>query len=100
MVARVKFWLSQGKEVRILTARASRTGRTEARRLQNIALIWDWCEKHIGQVLPVTSDKDKDMLVLYDDRARQVELNTGHLIPQPENKDEEANEKLYYGDKT
>lgn len=71
MVALVKQYLAAGYEVRIVTARASSPG-------------WDfgldeWCEKHIGRRLPITCQKDWDMLLLYDDRAIAVEPNTGKL---------------------
>jgi hypothetical protein len=39
-----------------------------------------WCLEHVGEVLPVTNVKDFGMVCLYDDRAIQVEINTGRLI--------------------
>jgi hypothetical protein len=90
MVERVKRWLAQGKEVRIVTARVGCTGlvATEASGLRDDAvfadaqrkLIEDWCEKHIGQRLRVTAQKDYAMLELWDDRAVQVECDTGKVI--------------------
>lgn len=77
MVERVKVWLAQGKEVRIFTARASAWGRPTERLQKNIALIEEWCERHIGKKLPVTSDKDYECVAIWDDRAIQVEFNTG-----------------------
>jgi hypothetical protein len=89
MATRVKEWLARGYDVRIVTARVGCTGHyvdlsgrhddddfaTQQRRL-----IEDWCEKHLGQRLPVTATKDFAMLALYDDRAIQVEMNTGRII--------------------
>jgi len=74
MLERVKNWLSQGTEVRIVTARVASTsqGREEAR-----FAIKEWCEKHIGVALEVTSEKDYGMIELWDDRAVTVEFNTG-----------------------
>ena len=75
MVDRVKKWLSEGKDVRIMTARIppQPEGRTATTR-KTIEL---WCEKHIGQVLPITHSKDYGMIELWDDRAIQVIANTG-----------------------
>jgi len=83
MVKRVKQWLAEGKEVRIFTARMAghllrdlKTGEI----IDALTPIERWCKKHIGQVLPVTNVKDYGMIALYDDRAIQVEMNTGRLI--------------------
>jgi hypothetical protein len=79
MLARVKQWLANGQEVRIFTARVS----PQAMRLNGNSLdetlkpIQDWCMFHIGQVLPVTHEKDMHMTQLWDDRAVQVIPNTG-----------------------
>lgn len=75
MVERVKQWLAEGKEVRIFTARADYVS---AR-----IVIKDWCEAHLGRRLDVTNVKDFRMVTLYDDRAVQVEHNTGRLIGVP-----------------
>lgn len=84
MVERVKQWLSEGKCVKIMTARITPPyflpdrdkdqGITEddVRRV-----IQDWTEKHIGERLEVTATKDLHMVELWDDRAVQVEPNTG-----------------------
>lgn len=82
MVERVRAWVSQGIEVRIFTARISDPDRrvqvavTEA--------IDAWCEQHIGQKLPITCKKDFSCIKIYDDRAVQVEHNTGRLIGEDE----------------
>jgi hypothetical protein len=74
MVDRVKAWLSVGTEVRIFTARAWKASP------EDIKTIEDWCEKHIGHRLKVTCEKDYGMIELWDDRAIQVEFNTGRKI--------------------
>lgn len=74
MVERVKKWLSQGMEVRIVTARA------HGKDPLVIACIHEWLIENIGQVLQVTNEKDYDMLVLWDDRAIAVERNTGKIL--------------------
>lgn len=83
MVERVKRWLAEGIEVRIFTARVwspegDITRGLEARDARRA--IQDWCLEHIGQYLRVTCEKDYSMLVLYDDRAKQVEANTGRVV--------------------
>lgn len=83
MVNRVKKWLREGRDVRIMTARVSKSHSAEEREMARRA-IQQWCRKYLGKVLPVTNEKDGAMEVLYDDRARQVQLNTGRLIGQKE----------------
>jgi hypothetical protein len=72
MVERVKRWLAEGKEVRIMTARAGK-GADDL----HIANIKRFCRLHIEQELPITCEKDFNMIELWDDRAVQVEVNTG-----------------------
>lgn len=74
MVERVKRWLSEGREVKIFTARVTHADESVYRAVRN------WCQEHIGQVLPVTNVKDFAMIELWDDRAVQVEPNTGNPI--------------------
>ena len=89
MVARVKQWLAEGKDVRIFTARVD--GSTELdfngdmvqvkhTRDEVAKIVQAWCKTHIGQALPVTNCKDAYMLELWDDRCVQVEKNTGRVI--------------------
>ena len=76
MVARVKKWLLAGMDVRIFTARVSQASDEQAVR-RNIEA---WCAKYIGKVLPITNVKDYAMVELWDDRAVQVEHNTGKVV--------------------
>lgn len=78
MVNFVKDLIAQGYEVRIFTARASEPDLT-LRIAMEIA-IREWCEKHIGQPLGITCVKDYQCVRIYDDRAVQVEPNTGRII--------------------
>ena len=66
-------------EVRIMTARVCSLMGVEEIRKQT-RMIQDWCEVFIGFRPRVTSEKDYEMIRLYDDRARQVQTNTGRLI--------------------
>lgn len=99
MVERVKRWLSEGRTVRIFTARihpldrcimpdevvtaAPATGvivnRADEAKLSVLA-IRAWCLAHIGEVLPITNVKDYGMIELWDDRAVQVRANTGVVV--------------------
>jgi hypothetical protein len=81
MVQRVADWLGEGREVRILTARVSHNG-TAKRMLEadeSRQAIRQWCLDTFGQYLPVTNEKDFRMVMLWDDRAVTVEMNTGRV---------------------
>lgn len=74
MVERVRRWLAEGQEVRIMTARAN---------LQlSVAAIQVWTHQMFGQVLEVTQTKDLHMKELWDDRAVQVIPNTGRTLAE------------------
>jgi hypothetical protein len=103
MVERVRNWLAEGRDVRIVTARIgipmggvlaiNLCGRVNlySRIKRNVCLckdemfsdrdmydaIWRHCEIHIGQGLPAQCYKDFAMIELWDDRVVQVQLNTG-----------------------
>lgn len=81
MVARVKRWLAEGKDVRIMTARVDGAKETPAGIPPPVevitAAIQAWCLKHVGQSLPVTNRKDMHMIELWDDRACYIQPNTG-----------------------
>jgi phosphoribosylamine---glycine ligase len=79
MVRRVKRWIAEGKEVRIFTARGSVDGAGGAAKYVQLMKIYDWIEDHIGEPLEVTSQKDPQMIRLYDDRVVKVEANEGVL---------------------
>ena len=82
MVQQVKLWLYQGEDVRIFTARMDgyhpKQGPIPAR--TNRRIIGNWCLKHLGAVLPITNRKDHWCKAIYDDRAVQVERDTGRII--------------------
>lgn len=81
MVNRVKKWLSEGKEVRVMTARAAgpfmNINGEDIGEDAALKEVRDWCEEHIGRQLPITCKKDYQMIELWDDRAVQVIPNTG-----------------------
>lgn len=77
MVDLVRSWLAKDQEVRIFTARFAGHGVDGE---DTVTPIEQWCLKHLGQVLPVTNVKDMQTRKIYDDRAVQVEHNTGRII--------------------
>lgn len=74
MVSRVKDWLKDGVSVKIFTARVCDGDPATVR------VIEEWCQMHIGQILPITNMKDYGMIELWDDRCVQVRPNTGEAI--------------------
>lgn len=73
MVNRVLVWRMNGIDVRIFTARVAHSETA-------LAFIEAWCQKHLGEVLPVTNQKDYGMVQLWDDRCVAVEPNTGKIL--------------------
>ena len=84
MVERVRKWLAEGEDVRIMTARiASVEGGSEFREDEiqaNYDAIEEWCMEQFGRVLPITCSKDYQMKEQWDDRAIQLEPNTGRRM--------------------
>lgn len=77
MLERVKQWLSEGQEVKIFTARVSST-QSQAELARHA--IQNWCRVYVGQELEVTAEKDTRCIQVWDDRAIQVEKNTGRRV--------------------
>lgn len=75
MVRRVREWLADGLDVRIMTARVCGADGRDVSEVRES--IERWCLEHLGRVLPVTNEKDYGMVELWDDRAVQVIPNTG-----------------------
>lgn len=74
MVEEVQKALRAGDQVTIFTARA----KTPA----EIRAVEAWSEKYIGRKLPVTNIKSPDFSEFWDDRAKEVESNTGRFVHQ------------------
>ena len=68
MVAHVKSLLAEGKTIKIFTARVADDPDGKVK-----AAIEAWCKSHLGQVLPVTNEKDPGMMDLIDDRSHRPE---------------------------
>jgi len=73
MVNRILRWTRKRTTVKIFTARANCPN-------FDPTPIQDWLEAHGMPRLEVTCMKDKYMIQLWDDRAVQVERNTGRRI--------------------
>ena len=80
MVDRVKKWLADGNEVRIVTARVAQTEEDPRDIAVQRKMIEEWCLEHVGQRLKVQSHKDYGLIELWDDRGVGVVANYG--IPQ------------------
>ena len=80
MLERVKTWLTEGKEVKIFTARVC-PQQSQDDIDTSLRAITHWCFTHIGRQLPITCVKDWNMIELWDDRCVQVEHNTGRIHP-------------------
>lgn len=81
MVERVKQWLREGYEVRVMTARISPPYVPSTLTREDVEkAIQDWTEEHVGERLAVTCQKDLHMIELWDDRCVQVEPNTGEPV--------------------
>lgn len=74
MLSRVKIWLEEGRTVKIFTARVCREPELVTKH------IHEWCAKHGLPALEVTNVKDFGMIELWDDRAIQIEPNTGRRM--------------------
>lgn len=74
MVERVKSWLADLREVRIVTARVSPEWDDQAYQTK---IIKAWCLEHLGRELKVQCHKDGSMVELWDDRAVGVVANEG-----------------------
>jgi hypothetical protein len=83
MLARVRQWLAEGREVRIFTARVGvAPGRDDKEALRAAVVITDWCAIHLGKILAITATKDLQMVELWDDRCVQVVPNTGKRVDE------------------
>ena len=84
MVDLVKKYLSEGKDVKIFTARVSTNGTWTSIRHSMTArkYIKIWCKKNFGTKLDIVCVKDFMMRGDYDDMAIQVETDTGKILSQ------------------
>lgn len=76
MVKRVQHYIAIGHTVKVFTARMAE----EQTRAAVAELIGDWTEEFIGVRLEATCMKDRFMIRCYDDKAIQVQTNTGKIV--------------------
>lgn len=79
MVERVRGWLAEGRDVRIVTARVAGDPDDAVHQRELVAA---WCIEHLGRELPVTCRKDYSLVELWDDRAVQVVPNEGRRVDE------------------
>ena len=82
MLKRVNDWISEGKRIKIMTARASLP--------EQIPLVKEWLNNNNLPDLEVTNEKDFMMIELWDDRAIQVIPNKGIPITANETQSEKV----------
>jgi hypothetical protein len=80
MMDRVKKWMSEGINIVIFTARADDP--------ENIPAIIEWLKDQGLSELEISNIKTPEMSRFYDDRAVQVEKNTGKLLSKEESIEE------------
>lgn len=68
-----------GKSVKILTARVAPKDDGSDSDVAR-AYIEKWCADNLGFIPPITHEKDALMEMLYDDRVKAVEQNTGRVL--------------------
>ena len=64
MVDKVNYALSEGRDVRIFTARLTGDNPTDSRRR-----IEEFCREYFGRDLPITNEKDYEMEEIWDDKS-------------------------------
>lgn len=79
MFSKVKQALKDGKAIKIFTARVADDPDGKIKKA-----IEAWCKMHLGEVLPVTNEKDPGMTELWDDKAHNPDeiekVGSGVLI--------------------
>lgn len=81
MVDKIKSIINTGITVKVFTARVASCVSEEERLIAKKAIA-NWTKLHLGTALEATSEKDWNMIEYYDDRAIQVEYNTGKILGQ------------------
>ena len=79
IVLRVRRWLAQGRQIKIISARASQVSDTYPAedRESAIAAVRAWTLEHLGEELDVVNEKTHDTYCLLDNIAVSVEEDTG-----------------------
>lgn len=80
MVERVRAWLAQGTEVRIITARVNSVDYDMVERSLEYVRIEKWCIQYFGKSLKVQQCKSKGMIEFWDDKTVRMEPDTGRRL--------------------
>lgn len=91
MLEKVKKAIESGANVRIFTARVY-PGADYERALnatKSFVAIAKWCEKYLGEIIPIECMKSYEIDEIWDDRARQVVKNTGMFLDELSEEEEE-----------
>lgn len=97
MIERMQEWWVKRQEVRIFTARCYPLmyvplsyspdwvpcNYEQQIAKQAVEAIRHWCNTHLGRYYAITCVKDYSMWQLWDDRAVQIEQNTGRRMDEP-----------------
>lgn len=83
MVEKVKWLIENNIPWKIMTARVGSEDNSWNQGQRQ--LIQYWCQEHLGGVPEVTATKDYHMVILWDDRAWNVVLDTGVFKHAPLN---------------
>lgn len=78
MIDLAKTYIAQGKKVKIFTARVASDEPEEVQ--FQVELINKFSREHFGKELEITCIKDRYCIRIFDDIARQVIPNTGHIV--------------------
>lgn len=78
MIRRVQTMLARGDTIKVFTARVAPAEDRDVDAIKKV--IASWTYDHIGVALDSTCMKDTWMVRLYDDKAVQVQLNTGRIV--------------------
>jgi hypothetical protein len=76
MVKRIRDWLADGLNVKIMTARVGSPDKGHPDMQRRLIQRWLRVKCHLPS-LQIVSSKDEDMIELWDDKAVQVVPNTG-----------------------
>lgn len=80
MVRKVKAELAKGTDVVIFTARVNPgqgSGQDALDATLAFVAIAEWSKKVFGKVLPITHEKSRHFVEIWDDRAKEIVQNTG-----------------------
>jgi hypothetical protein len=85
VVREVQKRIASGQKVKLFTARVSPISlmKLKLSKIKMIAVLNEWCVKHLGHTLEITHEKDCFMVELWDDmKLVQVSRNEGTIVKE------------------